>query len=98
MRIDGDLTPVPGGAPLTAEDTERIVRELAGTSSSSGPAREREIDFSFGWVDRARLRANAFHQRGALSLSLRIIPFEIPTMEELSLPTASIGSCGSRKA
>src|SRR4051812_34781232 len=77
MRIDGDLTPVPGASRLTADDTERIVHELAGSDLTERLLQEREIDFSFGWVDRARLRANAFHQRGSLSLSLRIIPFEI---------------------
>ncbi len=89
MRIDGDLTPVPGAAPLTAEETERIVHELAGSELTQRLHNEREIDFSFGWADRARLRANAFHQRGSLSLSLRIIPFEIPSMEELGLPEAA---------
>jgi twitching motility protein PilT len=89
MRIDGDLTPVPGTERLTADDTERIIGELCGEELRARLHEDREIDFSFGWIDRARLRANAFHQRGALSLSLRIIPFEIPTMEELGLPHAS---------
>jgi twitching motility protein PilT len=88
MRIDGALTPVPGAVPLTPDDTERIVSELSGRELFERLHRDREIDFSFGWEDKARLRANAFHQRGALSLSLRIIPYEIPTMEELNLPPA----------
>jgi twitching motility protein PilT len=89
MRIDGALTPIPGEPTLTAADTERIVLQLAGDDLAHRLHDEREIDFSFGWADRARLRANAFHQRGALSLSLRIIPFEIPSMEELGLPSAT---------
>jgi twitching motility protein PilT len=89
MRIDGALTPAPESAVLTSADTERIVTELAGSELSERLHREREIDFSFGWLDRARLRANAFHQRGALSLSLRIIPYEIPTMDDLCLPSAA---------
>jgi twitching motility protein PilT len=88
MRIDGALTPVPGAAPLTPDDTERIVSELSGSELFERLHRDREIDFSFGWEDKARLRANAFHQRGALSLALRIIPYEIPTMDELNLPPA----------
>ena len=89
MRIDGALTPAPGSAVLTPADTERIVSELAGSELFERLHREREIDFSFGWLDRARLRANAFHQRGALSLSLRIIPYEIPTLDDLCLPSAA---------
>jgi len=89
MRIDGNLTPVPGAAPLTSDDSEKIISELAGSELFERLHRDREIDFSFGWADRARLRANAFHQRGALSLSLRIIPYEIPSMADLGLPNVT---------
>ena len=89
MRIDGALTPVAGAAPLAARrHRAHRPRVVLGASCSTGCTATREIDFSFGWEDKARLRANAFHQRGALSLSLRIIPYEIPTMEELNLPPA----------
>jgi twitching motility protein PilT len=50
-----------------------------------------EVDFSFSWRDKARIRANAFYQRSACSLSLRRIPMEIPTPEELGLPAAMAG-------
>jgi twitching motility protein PilT len=47
---------------------------------------EREVDLSFAWGEYARFRANAFHQRGNVSLALRLIPFTIPTFDELGLP------------
>jgi twitching motility protein PilT len=45
-----------------------------------------EVDFSFNWQGRARFRGNAFVQRGSRSLALRLIPFEIPSFDELGLP------------
>jgi twitching motility protein PilT len=86
MRVDGELTPIAGEPVLTRDETERIVRELLGPDLFATLQAEREVDFSFGWLDQARLRANAFHQRGAVSLALRIIPYEIPSFAELGLP------------
>ena len=45
-----------------------------------------DVDFSFSWLDRARLRGSAFTQKGDTALALRMIPSEIPTFEELGLP------------
>jgi twitching motility protein PilT len=39
-------------------------------------------------VDVGRFRVNAFRQRGAVSIVMRFIPFEIPKFEELGLPEA----------
>jgi twitching motility protein PilT len=46
----------------------------------------REYDFSFSWRDRARIRGNAFSQRGQTAIALRMIPQKIPTPNELGLP------------
>src|SRR6476646_11232508 len=79
VRVDGQLRPIEGEPVLGRDDTERVVRQLLGPDLFATLQADREVDFSFGWLDQARLRANAFHQRGAISLALRIIPFEIPS-------------------
>jgi twitching motility protein PilT len=45
-----------------------------------------ERDFSFSWRGEARIRGNAFVQRGLTTLALRMIPQDVPTMAELGLP------------
>jgi len=45
-----------------------------------------DVDFSFSWLDRARLRGSVFTQRGQTSLALRLIPTRIPSYEDLGLP------------
>jgi twitching motility protein PilT len=86
MRIDGRLTPVTGGTPLGPDDLERIVGTVLGEDLSRVLDTDREVDFSFTWRDRGRLRANAFHQQGNVAISLRLIPYQLPGFDELGVP------------
>lgn len=86
IRVDGNMRPVTGGTPLTPDTVEALVHAVMGDHLVGRFVEEREIDFAFSWQDRARLRCNAFHQRETCSLALRMIPYEIPTFEELGLP------------
>ena len=86
LRVDGVMRPADGAPVLGAEDTERIVTSLLPPEVAEEFLREKDADFSFGWEERARFRANAFVQRGVMGLSLRLIPFRIPSFSELGLP------------
>ena len=86
LRIDGVMLPATGAAVLTNEDTERIVMSLLPPEVLEEFRLEKDADFSFGWRDVARFRANVFTQRGAVGLSLRLIPMAIPSFEDLGMP------------
>jgi twitching motility protein PilT len=86
VRIDGSMRPIGGEEPLSADRAEAMILSILGPDLSARLEKEREIDFSFGWEWQARFRGNAFHQRGSLGLSLRLIPRDIPTFAELALP------------
>ncbi|MEO0283282.1 MAG: type IV pilus twitching motility protein PilT, partial [candidate division WOR-3 bacterium] len=47
---------------------------------------EWEVDFSFGITGLSRFRANAYKQRGSISIAIRTIPYKIRSFEELGLP------------
>jgi twitching motility protein PilT len=85
VRVDGSLVQLDLPS-FTADDTERIVTTLLGTELSERFVAEHEVDFAFSWSNRGRFRGNAFHQRGCAALALRLIPFQIPTFEQLGLP------------
>jgi twitching motility protein PilT len=85
MRVGGSLVPVPGAKPLSPADTERLARELLRVRADS-LATSKDVDFGFTWRDCARIRGNAYRQRGSLSVALRLIPLQVPTLEELGLP------------
>ena len=85
-RFDGRLEAIEGAPVLEGDDIERIVATLLGRESYDAFLEERQHDFGFDWGGEARVRANAFFQRGHVALSLRIIPDTIPTVAELGLP------------
>jgi twitching motility protein PilT len=86
VRIDGALYQLPDRPSFTSADTDRIVHGLLGEALGARFEADGEVDFSFSWHDRARFRGNAFRQRGSAALALRLIPYRIPTFEELGLP------------
>jgi twitching motility protein PilT len=86
IRVDGRLRPIEGEPVLRGDDTERLVMSMLHKSAAKSFAEHLDVDFSFSWHDLARLRGNAFLQRGEVSLALRMIPSRVPTFEELGLP------------
>src|SRR5689334_583158 len=86
IRVHGDLMPVPGEAPLSSSDTSLLLAELLSGDQAMGWADSNEYDFSFSWRDLARIRGNAFSQRGHTAVALRMVLREIPTMAQLHLP------------
>ena len=88
VRRDGDLTRMEGYGPLEAADTESLTKQLMSEPQWEAFQAGSEVDFSFTWRSMARLRGNAFRTRGEIGLSLRLIPHEIPTFEEIGLPAA----------
>jgi twitching motility protein PilT len=87
-RVHGSLRQLHQWEPLNEEDTERVVREmLEGHQDKLGEFEsENEVDFSYAIPGLARFRVNAFHQRGTVSVVMRVIPFGVKTVTELGLP------------
>ena len=86
LRVDGSLSPVPGADALTAEDTDALLTEVLTPAQAEGWDASHEYDFSFSWRDQARIRGNAFTQRGLTAVALRMIPRSIPSPDALGLP------------
>ncbi|MEQ6900027.1 type IV pilus twitching motility protein PilT [Nocardioides sp. YIM 152588] len=86
IRVDGELGPMPGAPVLTAADTDSLVAELLSHEQQGAWATQHEFDFAFSWRENARVRGNAYTQRGTTAIALRMVPRAIPTPEELGLP------------
>jgi len=86
LRIDGVLVPIPKEAIVNAENAEGLVTALLSPEQKENFFRHRQLDFSYGFEDKARFRANVFFQRGYMAAALRLIPNKIRTIEELNLP------------
>ncbi|MER7555486.1 PilT/PilU family type 4a pilus ATPase [Nocardioides sp. NPDC126508] len=88
LRIDGILTPAPGTDVLSAEDTDALLAEVLTPAQAAAWKNSHEYDFSFSWREHARIRGNAFTQRGLSTVALRMIPRAIPSPDALGLPPA----------
>ncbi|MFM8302729.1 MAG: type IV pilus twitching motility protein PilT [Actinomycetota bacterium] len=88
VRVDGALEPIAGAPVLSPEESAGVVYSLLDAERRVTLERNGQIDFSFDWRGVARLRANAFSQRGTMALAVRLIPFEIPSFEQLGVPMA----------
>jgi twitching motility protein PilT len=88
IRVDGEMRPIDGVEALNPDQIEKSLSTLFTDELWRDFRLAKEVDFSFNWKDLARFRGNAFHQRHSAALALRLIPFEIPTMDELGLPPA----------
>ncbi|HKS98438.1 MAG TPA: type IV pilus twitching motility protein PilT [Rugosimonospora sp.] len=94
IRVDGHLHPLMNQPPLTGDDTTAILGELLTAEQLARWESAHEFDFSFSWATTARVRGNAFMQRGYTALALRMIPTDIPTMDLLGLPPSVRGFAG----
>ena len=84
MRLDGALTPISGYQKLNAEEVETLVFAILDEDQRRILLKDKEFDFSF--ADLGRFRVNAFHEKGNLAASLRLIPNQIKTITELGMP------------
>lgn len=93
IRVNGSLSFQKDLDTLTQTSVSKILDELLTDSQKKILQSEKEIDFSFSFSDVARFRVNVFHQRGYLSMALRLIPISVPTVEELNLPRSLYQFC-----
>lgn len=88
LRVGGTLERMSGWPPLTPSDTAGMLSSLLSAEQRADFAVRREVDWSFSWRDRARFRGNGFQQRGSVAVALRLVPFQVPGLDELGVPRA----------
>ena len=85
IRINGELFPIER-TPLTGEDVEEMAKGILSAAQYEQLVINKEFDHSYALDATARFRANLFYQFNGLSIVLRAIPTEIPTLKSLKLP------------
>lgn len=84
-RINGELVPITKHQ-LTPDQTRQIALQLLPKWDRDRIDEIRDYDCSWGAPGIGRFRVNILRQRGTLGIIMRIIPIEIPTLEQLGLP------------
>lgn len=86
MRVDGELYPVQNVSPLSVKDVQSLFEEITTVERRAAFALNHELDFAYSVPGLTRSRVNILQQRSALSIAVRLIPFSVPTIDELNLP------------
>ncbi len=85
-RIDGELKPLTKQR-LTPEQTKTIAQNLISSEQDKKRIDEiQDFDCSWGAPGVGRFRVNILRQRSSFMVVMRVIPFEVPTLEKLQLP------------
>ena len=89
LRIDGELILLADLSPLTPEDTKNLAYSILSKEQKERFEREKEMDTSMGIQNLGRFRINVYKQRGSIGMAIRLIPFDIPVLEDLGLSSAA---------
>ena len=86
IKLEGNATPV-GKTVLTSELTKAAAYGIMNQKQISQFEENMECDFAIALADgSARFRVNVFRQRGEVGLVSRLIPSQVPTIEQLGVP------------
>ena len=85
VRIRGELVPLTK-QQLTPDQTRQLALQLLPQWDRDKIDQIRDYDCSWGVPGLGRFRVNILRQRGTFAIIMRVIPVEIPTLEDLGLP------------
>lgn len=86
IRVSGSLIPLLKKPILNEQDLASFVQILMRKDQYERFLQYEEVDFSYENAEGVRFRGNAFYQRGAMGVALRLIPNVIRQYDELGLP------------
>ena len=86
LRRVGDLFPGEGAEKLNSAKIQELVYGLLTPEQQKAFEQKRELDASFGIDGVARFRLNVFRQRGSVGAVIRMLPYQIPSLESLGVP------------
>ncbi|HEY9840193.1 MAG TPA: type IV pilus twitching motility protein PilT [Candidatus Obscuribacterales bacterium] len=85
LRIDGRIVPTEM-RPMTPADTKRTLYSMLSNAQREAFEKNQEMDVSFMISGLARFRVNIFLEQGHVGAVLRVIPINVPNIENLGLP------------
>jgi len=85
VRLHGKLQSL-GDEVLTAERTDALIRAPMGRTEKGKLQRDQQADFCLTIPGSGRYRSNVYVERKGLCGSFRVIPNEVPTLNDIGLP------------
>ncbi len=84
-RIQDELVPITKQR-VPPEQTRQLAQQLLPEWERGNIDKLRDYDCSWGASGVGRFRVNLFRQRGTMGIVMRVIAFDVPSIEELELP------------
>jgi twitching motility protein PilT len=85
LRVDGKLRPV-NMPKLTGEDIEEMCYALLTEKQKKRFEEENELDFAVELEGIGRFRVNYYRTLGDMAAAFRIIPLDVPTLDDINAP------------
>lgn len=87
VRIDGKLRPIPNAPRMTPDNMQQIALGIMNEKQKGTFQDKLEMDLSYGVPGLGRFRVSLYMQRGTIGMVFRSIPFVIPSLDSLNLPS-----------
>lgn len=85
LRVTGELRPV-NAPPVTGEEMEKLISNIMPERLKKNLEEHRGADFAYKLRKVARFRCVTFYVNNQLGLTMRLIPIEIPSIDQLKMP------------
>jgi twitching motility protein PilT len=86
VRVHGDLMRLDEYPVLEPEALRQLIYAILPQRHRERFEQELELDTSYSLPGKARFRVNVYMQRDAIGAALRLIPYEIRSLEQLGMP------------
>src|SRR4051812_1247304 len=97
MRVRGSLTPALTDRRLSHDDMVAMANAVLPTGHREKFKNNHEVDLAYSVAGLGRFRCNAFQQRGTIGMIFRVIPIDVATIDQLSLPPVLKGIAEERR-
>ena len=87
IRVHGDLQPMEDFPELQHDDIQQMIYGILTQRQREQFENDLELDCSHSVAGLARYRVNVFRQRDSIGSVMRIIPYEIKSIDELGIPS-----------
>ncbi len=85
IKIEGHFAPI-GDKALAPGEVKQIAYQMMNDNQLRDFERDLEMNLGLSVTGVGRFRVNVFQQRGEISMVIRLVKSEIPSIEELGLP------------
>src|SRR6478672_2554950 len=86
IRVRGRLVALEDYPVLDTQDTREVIYSILTNDQRQRLETDWQLDFAYAIPGVARFRVNAYVQRQAISAAFRLIPQELPSIDDLGLP------------